>query len=84
MSEASKLKRICSCALSNGIPYRSFLAALVVGTILNAINQGDAFIGTASVNWFKVILTYLVPYSVYTFGAVSTQLGRTGSAGGES
>jgi len=82
MNEVSTLKRICSCALSNGIPYRSFLTALVVGTILNAINQGDAFMGAAPVNWFKIILTYLVPYSVYTFGAVSTQMGREGSAGG--
>jgi hypothetical protein len=37
-----KLRRICSCALSDGIPRRSFFAALAVGTILNIINQGDA------------------------------------------
>jgi hypothetical protein len=83
MSEASKLKQICSCALSNGIPYRSFFTALVVGTILNAINQGDELIGAASVSWFKIISTYLVPYGVYTYGAVSMQL-RRGNLGRES
>ena len=77
MSEASKLSQIFSCASSNGIPYRSVSTALVVGTVLNAINQGDALIGVASVNWFKIILTYFVPYGVYTYGAVSMQLRRS-------
>ena len=74
MSEASKLKRICLCALSNSIPQRSFSVALVVGTILNIINQGDALLGSASFDWLKIILTYLVPYGVYTYGAVSAQM----------
>jgi hypothetical protein len=45
-----------------------------VGTILNFINQGDALLGAASINWFKVVLTYLVPYAVCTYGAVSFQI----------
>lgn len=67
----STLKRACRCALSDGIPRRSFYAALVVGTILNLINQGDALLGAASVNWMKIVLTYFVPYAVSTYGAVS-------------
>jgi len=81
MSETSKLRRICLCALSNGIPQRSSSVALVVGTILNIINQGDALVGNASFNWLKIILTYLVPYGVYTYGAVSAQL-RLGTFAG--
>jgi len=74
MSKASELRRVCDCALSGGIPRRSFYVALVVGTILNIINQGDAIFGQAPLNWFKVVLTYCVPYGVCTYGAVSAQL----------
>jgi hypothetical protein len=72
-----KFRRIFSCALSNGIPRRSFYVALVVGTILNFVNQGDALLVHASINWIKMILTYLVPYGVCTYGAVSMQLRPT-------
>ena len=64
----------CDYACSNGVPRRSFFVALVVGTILNAINQGDAFLGAAAVNWLKVVLTYCVPYAVCTYGAIFAQL----------
>jgi hypothetical protein len=61
-------------ALSDGIPLRSFYIALVVGTILNLINQGDALFATAQINWIKIVLTYFVPYAVSTYGAVSYRL----------
>ena len=48
----------------------------MVGTILNLINQGDALFGPAQINWLKVMLTYLVPYAVSTYGAVSYRLSR--------
>jgi hypothetical protein len=53
----------CRCALSDGVPRRSFFVALVVGTVLNLINQGDSLFGAAPINWLKVILTYFVPYA---------------------
>jgi hypothetical protein len=54
----------------------SRLVALVFGTILNLINQGDAIFGAASINWTKIVLTYLVPYAVSTYGAVSYLMSR--------
>jgi len=62
------------CALSDDVPRRSFFVALVVGTVLNLINQGDALFGAMPINWLKVILTYFVPHAVCTYGAVSFQL----------
>jgi hypothetical protein len=50
---------------------------LVVGTILNLINQGDALIGHLPVSWAKVALTYLVPFVVSTHGAVSARMGAS-------
>jgi hypothetical protein len=67
-------KLSCRCAISHGVPRRSLYVALVVGTVLNLINQGDALLGMASINWWKLVLTYCVPYVVCTYGAVSYQL----------
>jgi hypothetical protein len=71
---AEKLKLVCTCAVADGLPRRSLYVALVVGTVLNLINQGDALLGAAPVNWLKLALTYLVPYAVCTYGAVAHQL----------
>ena len=61
-------------ATSDGVPRRSFIVALVVGAILNLINQGDALWGDAPVHWVKLLLTFAVPYFVATYGAVSAKL----------
>jgi hypothetical protein len=56
------------------VPRRSLTVAAVVGTVLNLINQGDAMFGEHPLNSVKLLLTYLVPYCVATYGAVSYQL----------
>jgi hypothetical protein len=61
---------------------RSFFVALIVGTVLNLINQGDALFGDAHLNIIKVILTYAVPYCVATYGAVSYRLRVAQASGG--
>ena len=71
-----RIKIAARYALSDGIPARSFYVALVVGTILNLINQGDAIISNLSLNWSKLMLTYAVPYAVSTYGAVSYRMAR--------
>ena len=78
MSTRPIWKLACSCAISDGVPRRSFYVALIVGTVLNLINQGDVLFGLASINWLKLILTYCVPYAVCTYGAVSYQLNKLG------
>jgi len=40
MSEIPKWKIACHCAVSDGVPRRSFYVALVVGTILNPHQPG--------------------------------------------
>lgn len=61
-------------ATTSGVPRRSLVAAVIVGTILNLINQGDALFGGKSIDWVKLLLTYLVPYCVTTYGAVSFRI----------
>jgi hypothetical protein len=70
----TRLLMICRCCVSDGIPRRSFIVALVVGAILNLINQGDALFGSGQLNFTKLILTFAVPYFVATYGAVSLRL----------
>jgi hypothetical protein len=70
----SRLHTICRCCVSDGVPRRSFVVAVVVGVILNLINQGDALFGGGRLNFTKLILTFAVPYCVATYGAVSFRL----------
>jgi hypothetical protein len=67
-------RRFWQCCIADGIPRRSFAVALVVGTILNLINQGDAILSGAPLNVIKLLLTYAVPYCVATYGAASYRL----------
>lgn len=43
--------------------------ALVVGTFLNVVNQWEACVGQASFVWFKLALTYCVPFIVAMYSA---------------
>lgn len=43
--------------------------ALVVGTLLNIINQGGAVLNGANVDWFHGLLNYLVPFLVSSYSA---------------
>jgi hypothetical protein len=69
---------------SDGVPKRSGRVALIVGVLLNLINQGDALLGHGHVNVVKLVLTFVVPYCVATYGAVAYRLSleRAGSPSG--
>jgi hypothetical protein len=69
-----RLVQIFRYCISDGVPKRSFFVALIVGTVLNLINQGDLLFGEGKLNLTKIFLTYAVPYCVATYGAVSYRL----------
>ena len=48
----------CELAVGHGTPRRAAKLAAVVGTLLVLINQWEAVVGTASMDWVKVTLTY--------------------------
>ncbi len=56
---------------------RALKVALVVGTALTLINQGDRLIAGLAPGWIKMALTYLIPYCVSTHGAVTAMRDRT-------
>ena len=61
-------------ALSSEIVKRSLRVSAIVGTLLALINHGDRIIALSmdAPVLFKIVLTYLVPYSVATWAAVQT------------
>lgn len=67
------LLRCLRCAVTYApLVRRSLVVALVVGTILITINQGNIILGgdfPPSLYW-KIPLTYAVPYCVATTGAI--------------
>jgi hypothetical protein len=67
------MARCVRLAVPGGIPRMSFYAALVVGTILNIINQSDTLLVEKAPQYLKGVLTFLVPYGVATYGAVSSR-----------
>jgi len=59
-------------AMQAPVRKRALQVALLVGSILAAINHGDVVLAgaaTATV-WMKIGLTFLVPYCVATFASV--------------
>ena len=70
----SRFLDIYKYSVSDGVPRRSLGVALIVGTILNIINQGDVILGNAQFDLLKSVLTFAVPYFVATYGAVAYRL----------
>jgi hypothetical protein len=48
---------------------RSLTVALIIGTLLNAINQGPEIFSGHWPVWWKLVLTYFVPFAVASYGS---------------
>ncbi|MEQ9530360.1 MAG: nitrate/nitrite transporter NrtS [Haliea sp.] len=59
-----------------GTALRALKLALVVGTLLTIINQGDTLFQGQAPNWLKLVLTYMVPYGVSTWTSIAKDLER--------
>lgn len=55
--------------------------ALIVGTLLNAVNQGSQILHGVGVDWPRLALNFVVPYVVSTVSAV--QIKRNSARGRE-
>ena len=65
-------------AFSKSVMMRSFKVALLVGTLLALINHGENILSMnlSFHDCLKILLTYLVPYSVSTWSAVQALKGK--------
>jgi hypothetical protein len=48
---------------------RSLAVAVIIGTVLNAINQGPEIFSGHWPIWWKLMLTYFVPFAVASYGS---------------
>lgn len=60
-------------AVCDGTPRNALLVAIIVGSVLTIINQGDDLVSGRPLDWLKAGLTYIVPYTVATYGAVTAK-----------
>ena len=70
----AELTKCLRCTLRHRPMLKKSLAAcVVVGTLLTALNQGDILLAGEwhSSLWWKIPLTYTVPFMVATYGAIS-------------
>ena len=74
MSAVATQPPLLDIVFNRGIVRRSLWVAVIVGTILNVIAQGDFLVEGQPVNIWKIVLTYAVPYCVATYGAVTARL----------
>lgn len=72
--DAGMIVKCSRCAMRHGpMLRRSLIVAIVVGSILTVLNQGDILFAG---NWngplyWKIPLTYCVPFCVASYGALS-------------
>ena len=59
--------------LSRDLVWRAVKISLVVGSILNLINQGEVLWATAELSIPHVLLNYLVPFAVSSFSAMQAR-----------
>ncbi|MFT2112619.1 nitrate/nitrite transporter NrtS [Marinomonas sp. 2405UD68-3] len=52
----------------------SFKICLVVGTVLNLINQGPTVFEGGSISWIHLLMNYMVPFCVSSFSAAKNQM----------
>lgn len=67
---------ILNIALSKSLLSKAIKIAFVVGIILNLINQGEQIINlhTEKINFLKLCFTFIVPFCVSMYTAVSMKL----------
>jgi hypothetical protein len=70
------MQSLLQCVVRPHIVRNATKIALVVGTILNLINQGNALVGNEAISWPHVFLNYLVPYCVASYSAAKNELAR--------
>ena len=64
-----RIHTILTHAFSQPILSNSIKIALVVGTILNAINQGERILAGSEILWGSLFLNYLIPFCVSCYSA---------------
>lgn len=63
--------------MSRPLMVTSLKVSLVVGTVLNAINQGGVIFEEGDISWGLFAMNYIVPYCVAIYSAAQNEMRRT-------
>jgi len=71
-----KYELVLSLALNKDLLLKASKIALIVGIILNVINQGEGLVtlDSANINFTKLLFTFCVPFCVSMYTAVSMKM----------
>ncbi|MFN0041511.1 MAG: nitrate/nitrite transporter NrtS [Burkholderiales bacterium] len=70
------IKTVLAYGFSQPILSNSIKIALVVGTILNVINQGESIVQEGDVRWGSFLLNYMIPFCVSCYSAARHAMHR--------
>lgn len=68
------MTRFIKTALSRHIVINAFKIAMVVGTLLNMVNQGERLLQGGTISWLHLMMNYLVPYCVASYSATKNEI----------
>lgn len=68
------MRALLRTACSRRIVMNALRIALLVGTVLNLVNQGGAIISGTGISWLHLVLNYAVPYCVASYSAARNQM----------
>jgi len=67
------MRSLIEIACSGKIVKNSLRIAVVVGSVLNVVNQGSDILAGVGVSWFHLALNYVVPYCVASYSAARNE-----------
>lgn len=68
------MTRFFKIVMSRHIVVNALKIALVVGSLLNLVNQGESLLQGGSISWLHLALNYLVPYCVASYSATRNEI----------
>jgi len=72
------MRALLRIAFSRRIVMNALRIALLVGSVLNLVNQGEAILAGSGVSWLHLVLNYAVPYCVASYSAARNQMTQRG------
>lgn len=70
------MKNFIQLATSPHVAKNAFKIALVVGSLLNLINNAQNVLAGGSIPWAGVLLNFVVPYCVASYSAAKNEISR--------
>ena len=75
------MSSLFDCVVRPHIVRNAVKVSLVVGTLLNLINQGDVIVANGAISWTHFVLNYIVPYCVASYSAAKNEMAQNRGAG---